>query len=140
MTTSLPAKDLATECRHSFHQDWSPPALLLELASDDDGLIADLIDTFSTSTDARIKQIREALAALNFAKIRAEAHTIKGGARQVGADAVAQACQELEIVSDLQEAMLVAARLDLVQERFEETRSAMAAYSSRREMGPYKCL
>ena len=107
MTPSPLSKDLATECRHSF-----------------------LIDIFSTSTGARINQIREALAVFNFSKIRAEAHTIKGVAREVGADAVAQACQELEIVSDLQDILLVAARLKVVQERFEEIRSAMASYST----------
>ena len=65
-----------------------------------------------------------------------EAHTIKGGARQVGADAVAEACQELETVARLQEAFLVAARLDRVQEVFEEIGGEMASYSSRRSAEP----
>ena len=118
---------------YSTRQAWSPPAVLLEAAGEeDDGLIVSLIDAFSTDTDARIEQMRKALAASDFPSIRAEAHTVKGGARQMGADAVDKACQELEIACDTKEASLVAARLNRVQELFDETRGAMIAYSNSR--------
>src|SRR5579864_380270 len=97
----------STECRR-----WSPPALLLAAEVDDQGLIADLIDAFSTDTAVRIRRIHEALAASNFSTIRAEAHTIRGSALEVGADAVAEACQELETMSALQEAAVIAAGLN----------------------------
>lgn len=125
-----PSDGLMTEFRHTIHQEWSPPAMLLDAASGDDSLIDDLIDAFSTDSDARIGQMREALATLNYPRLRFEAHTIKGSARQVGADAVAEACQEIEIVPDLQDARLIEAQLKRVQKLFEEIRCAMASYSN----------
>jgi len=106
--------------------------MLLEAAAEDGSLIVRLIDAFGRDTDARMEKMRRALAASNFPNIRAEAHTIKGGARQMGADEVAEACQELEIACDLQEASLIAARLNHVQELFDEIRGAMIAYSNSR--------
>jgi len=131
-----PSGARTTPSASSLHEAWSPPPLLLETACGDDDLIAELILTFSTDTAARIRRSREAFAACYFSRIRMEAHTIKGGARQVGADAVAEACQELETVARLQEAFLVAARLDRVQEVFEEIGGEMASYSSRRSAEP----
>jgi HPt (histidine-containing phosphotransfer) domain-containing protein len=133
MASSLPSNGLTTQSGRSSHEAWSPPLFLLETASGDDGLIADLVDAFNTDTSARIQKVRAALAASDFSKLRTEAHTIKGGARQVGADALADACQELETVCTLQEALLVAARLNRVQELFEEIRGAMASYSNGRK-------
>jgi HPt (histidine-containing phosphotransfer) domain-containing protein len=123
---------MTTEGSRSRRQAWSPPAVLLEAAGEDDGLIVSLIDAFSKDTDARIEQMRKALAAPDFPNIRAQAHTVKGGARQMGADAIDEACQELEIACDTKEASLVAARLNRVQELFDETRGAMIAYSNSR--------
>jgi HPt (histidine-containing phosphotransfer) domain-containing protein len=134
MSPSLPIDGPTTEFSHSFQQDWSPPESLLEAASGDDSLIDDLIDAFSTDSDARIGQMREALAAPAFQRIGFEAHTIKGSARQVGADALAEACQELEMVTGLQDAPLIAARLNHVQELFEDVRGAMASYSKTRKI------
>jgi HPt (histidine-containing phosphotransfer) domain-containing protein len=104
--------------------------VLLDAAAGDDGLIGKLIDAFGRDTDARIGQMRRALATSSFPNIRAEAHTIKGSAGQMGAEAVAEACHEVETACDLQQTSLIAARLNRVQELFDEIREAMAAYSS----------
>ena len=134
MIAPRPSSGPTTECRDSTRQAWSPPAMLLEAAAEDGSLIVRLIDAFGRDTDARMEKMRRALAASNFPNIHAEAHTIKGGARQMGADEVAEACQELEIACDLQEASLIAARLNRVQELFADVRGAMAAYSNSRRM------
>jgi HPt (histidine-containing phosphotransfer) domain-containing protein len=128
MTSLPPADGRTTPSGRSSRGTWSPPPFLLETAAGDDGLIADLVDAFNTDTSVRIQGMRAALAASDFPKIRAAAHTINGGARQLGAAAVVEACQELEIASDLQEALLITARLNRVQEVFEEVCAAMAAY------------
>jgi HPt (histidine-containing phosphotransfer) domain-containing protein len=133
--SSPPSNSLTTECGHSFCQDWSPPASLLEALSGDDDLIVDLIHIFSTDVDARLERMREALAAANFQTIRAEAHTIKGSAGQLGAGAVAEVCQGIEIVSDLEAPLLIPARLKRVRELFEEIRVAMASYAIGRKPG-----
>ena len=130
----------ANQSGRSLHEAWSPPPFLLEVAAGDDSLIPDVIDAFNTDTLARIREIRTALAASEFSKIQAEAHAIKGAAGQVGADAVANACQELETASNLQEALLVAARLNHLQELFEEISRAMASHSSSRSIGSVPSL
>jgi len=106
--------------------------VLLEAAAGDDTIIARLIDAFGKETDARIEQMRRALAASNLPRIRTEAHSIKGCARQMGAEEVGEACQDLENACGLQEASLIAARLNRVQELCDEIRRAMAAYSAPR--------
>jgi HPt (histidine-containing phosphotransfer) domain-containing protein len=136
MAFSPPSNGVTTQSGRSSHKAWSPPLFLLETASGDDAIIADLVDAFSRDTSARIQKGRAALAAFDFPRIRMEAHTIRGGARQVGADAVADACQELEIVCNLQEALVVAARLNHLQELCEEIRGAMASYCSSRSLKP----
>lgn len=128
MTSSPPSSIVTTQSGRSSHETWSPPLFLLEMASGNDSFIAHLVDAFNTDTSARIETIRTALAASEFSRLRMEAHTIKGAARQVGADAVADACQELEAVCNLQETLLAASRLNRLQELFEEIRRAMASY------------
>jgi HPt (histidine-containing phosphotransfer) domain-containing protein len=116
----------------SFQEVWSPPLFLLDAMSGEDDLIAELIDAFNTDAAARMQQLRVALRNSDFSRILAEAHAIKGSARQVGADAVADACQELEIASEFQEVSLVAGRVSRVQLLLEDVLRAMAAYSSNR--------
>jgi HPt (histidine-containing phosphotransfer) domain-containing protein len=109
---------------------WTLPALLVELAAGDDELIADLIATFNADAADRIHKIRRALADSDFSEIRAQAHTIKGSARQVGADAVADACQDLETISQREDPVLVAAQLNRLVEVLEVAGRAMVSYSS----------
>src|SRR5450432_439947 len=138
MIFSPQLNDLPTESRQPFQQDWSPPASLLEAASDDDGLIDDLIEAFSTDSEDRIRLMRKALATPNsppnsppnFAKVRFEAHTIKGSARQLGAGALAEACEDLEMLPG--DERLIAARLNRVEELFAEVCGAMTSYSNSR--------
>ena len=112
--------------------EWAPPALLIELMDGDVGLIAELISTFSEDAAKRALIICNALAGSDFAVIAAEAHTIKGGARQVGADAVAEECQALETVSRSRDRALVAEQLNRTLEALAGAEQAMADYRDRR--------
>jgi len=111
--------------------EWSPPVSLVEAVSGDTAVIGELIDAFHADTDGRIRQIQAALTVTEFDTIRSEAHSIKGGARQLGADALANACQQLETLCQMREAPIVAAGLRRVQQLYTETLRAMAAYSAR---------
>jgi len=113
---------------------WEPPALLLELGASDPELIANLIVTFQEDTTNRMSRIREAVANADFCEVRAQAHTIKGGARELGAEAVAEACQALEKMSKDENVLLVAAQVGRVAEALEMAQRDMAAYS--REYSP----
>jgi len=112
--------------------DWAPPLWLLEAAGGDCGLIADLVDSFDTDTRARIERIRAALAAADYLKIQAEAHTIKGGAGQLGMDALAGAFEELETISRFGEAATVLAQFDRALRLFAEGQRALAGNSGSR--------
>jgi len=136
MISTPRANGLAAQSGPANQDAWWPPPSLLDAVSGDHDLIAEVIDAFHTDTGARMLQIRAALADSDFLRIRVEAHTIKGGARQVGADALADACQKLETISELKEASLVAAPLNRVQELFEKVHRGMASYSSSRSPDP----
>ena len=125
-----------TMSSYSTGRAWSPPALLLEAAGDDDELILMLIDAFGKDTEARIEQMRGALASSSLQKIRAEAHAIKGSAGQMGAAEVAEACLKLEHVCDPQGAVLIQDQINRVQALFDEIRGEMAAYSDSGRMRP----
>ena len=111
---------------------WAPPAWLWEVAGDDCGLIADLVESFETDTRARIERIRAALEASDYRKIQVEAHTIKGSAGQLGMDALADAFAELETASRCEEAVPVAARFDRARKLFGEGHYAVAGNSGSR--------
>ena len=130
MIPSPPSNGMRTKGSCPTPQDWSPPALLVEAAADDDGLIIKLIEAFSEDTADRIERMREALKSADFPGIRAQAHTIKGSASQMGSDALATACRELEMVCNLREAPVVATFLDRIQELFDEAKDAMATYAN----------
>jgi HPt (histidine-containing phosphotransfer) domain-containing protein len=108
--------------------DWAPPALLLEVASGDEDLIRDVVAEFERDTETRLENARNALAAGNQAKIRAEAHAIKGGARQVGAMVVGDTCQIIELSALDASPYELADRLTQLEEEFRQTCAAMKNY------------
>jgi HPt (histidine-containing phosphotransfer) domain-containing protein len=128
MTSSPPQDSQTTPLMRPFSEAWSLPPTLLELTSGDNELLAVVVDLFSTDTAARMQQVRSALAVSEFSLIQEQAHTITGSARQVGADAVADACQELENAANRKEALHVAAGVNSVQEVPDEIRRAMASH------------
>src|SRR5215469_18914086 len=75
---------------------WAPPAQLLELDEHDSGLIAVLADAYERDTKCRLERIRLAMAIGDTRGLSAEAHSIKGGAWQMGAPALADMCFNLE--------------------------------------------
>jgi len=127
--TSTPPNGLTVTSEGGFPRSWAPPALLLEASAGDDGLILALIDAFFQDTDARIAQMHVDLAASDFPHLRSEAHTVKGSASQMGADALADACRELELASGRRDAALIPALLNRIEARFDEIRGEMAAFS-----------
>ena len=73
-----------------------PPALYDMWAGEDAGFITDLMETFQTDTGRRLQQARLALADYDWAELKAEIHTIKGSAMQIGANALISKCEEIE--------------------------------------------
>jgi HPt (histidine-containing phosphotransfer) domain-containing protein len=110
------------------HRTWSPPELLLE-ADEDGGLITELIEAFTIDTIERMEKVRQAVATADFSKIKIEGHTIKGSARQIGAEDVALACQDLEAAAKAEDGLSAAIHLRRIQELFEGVRRDMENYS-----------
>jgi len=125
----------AAERRKTGEAKWTPPAHLLELASYDDGFIADIIDVFKTGTETHLQEMRTAFSTGDIPRLHSLAHLMKGSAMQVGADALAEVCQALELASSLAPALRLAELVDRIQELFAETGGAMTSYSNGNKAG-----
>ena len=124
-----PSSDNPAAARlQTCHAAWAPPAWLLEVVSGDDSLLDDLIDVFKTTTEASLRQLHTALAAPDTSRLRAEAHRIKGGDKQVGANALAEACQTLELESSVAPVPRLGELVCRCQELFSEIESGMTSY------------
>jgi HPt (histidine-containing phosphotransfer) domain-containing protein len=133
MSPSSPSSSPAAKRPHVFHVQWTPQPWLLELESGQHGLIAELIDAFRTTGETSLRQMRTALATGDLSKLRRGAHRTGGSARQLGADALAEVCQALELAPSLTSVWNLAELVDFFQQLFDETGSAMASYSKGNE-------
>jgi len=109
---------------------WAPPAEVLELASLDSEILTELLDAFAVDADARIEFLGAALAAGDATKLRAQAHALKGGAQQLGADDLASLCQELESAPAPEDSLRLAGMVGRIQASYRGLRAAMACYSA----------
>jgi len=89
--------------------------------------VREILTAFQSDTSSRLLRLQCALGGSDRAAIRRQAHAIKGSAAQVGADAVAAACDLLESAAPRQPAADMAALLLRVQACFDEVRRAMDA-------------
>ena len=105
---------------------WCLPEELQELARDGaDEVVREILTAFQSDTGSRLLRLRHALETLDRAAIRQQAHTIRGSAVQVGADAVAADCRLLETAAAHQPATDIAALLMRVESSFDEVCRAM---------------
>jgi len=93
MTLERTIDDLAAGAATRSSEPWNPPAELLELG---DGLIVVLVQMFTTDTIGSLSRIGDLLSHADFDGVKAAAHTIKGGASQMGAGEVRAICEEVE--------------------------------------------
>jgi len=135
MNSTLTPNSPAAQHSQSYGAKWTPPSWLLEVAPGDDSIIAELIDVFKTATETSLQQMQTALATVDVPRLRTEAHRTKGSARQVGADALAEVCQALELASSLTPVSRLAELVARGQELLAETGSAMTSYSSSHKAG-----
>lgn len=77
---------------------WELPETLQYLATTGDAdLVDEIIAMFKSDTAQRFQVLREALAQFDSARVKQQAHAIKGGAVQVGAHTLAALCQRIEL-------------------------------------------
>jgi HPt (histidine-containing phosphotransfer) domain-containing protein len=78
-------------------RSWAfPEALQQLLGAGEEEFLAELIEVFKSQTRIRMRLLREAVDNGRLDEARAQAHAIKGGSSQVGADRLAAACFEIE--------------------------------------------
>jgi CheY-like chemotaxis protein/HPt (histidine-containing phosphotransfer) domain-containing protein len=112
------------------HAGWTLPEALRELADDGDpGLILELIEAFRADTAPRLGRMGEAIANADTKGLSSAAHTIKGCARQMGADAMASICQELELAAMDTPTPELVRRLTALEAEFAEVSRAMSLWT-----------
>ncbi len=110
--------------------DWALPETIRELADDGaGGLILELIEAFRADTASRLGPMREAVANYDIKKLNEAAHTIKGSAQQMGANAMAAVCQELEVAPMNTPASKLAGRLTALEDEFAKVSLAMSLWA-----------
>jgi chemotaxis protein histidine kinase CheA len=92
-------------------------------------LLDDLVEAFRSDTASRLATLRIAIAAGDLARVRAEVHSIKGSARQMGAEALAAACLEIETAIAHSAALPLPGRIDHLEVCFSTACSAMSTYA-----------
>src|ERR1019366_1156416 len=76
---------------------WHLPETLREMEeAGDDSIVLELIAFFQDDTASRIERLHAAVARLDAPTVKAEAHAMRGSARQMGAEALADLCQTIE--------------------------------------------
>ena len=85
----------------AFQQDnnpiWQLSAVLSQFQDDGDyEWIRELIDCCLSDTQQRLTLLREGARNGSFETISAQAHTLKGSARDIGAAAMSEICREIE--------------------------------------------
>lgn len=76
---------------------WRLPEELVELGRETGmGMLTELLTIFEEDTAERLKALRAAIQKDDHAEIRRQAHSLKGGALQIGANRFAGYCREME--------------------------------------------
>lgn len=81
--------------------DWSLPEALQQLAvAGEREIVAEVLTLFQSDTESRLQDLRSAVLTGDRKRVRAQAHSLKGSAVQVGANALGQSCRQLEMTAE----------------------------------------
>jgi two-component system sensor histidine kinase RpfC len=95
--------------------------------------VEDLLASFEEESGRTLRDIERALAAQDYGQWHHQLHLLKGGARDVGANLLAQRCAEAERTKAFELATRLAHdRLDVVRSALVETQTELAAYQARK--------
>ena len=108
---------------------WHPPEALREIEeAGDQTIVLELINSFQNDTIRRFERLHAAVARLDAATVKAEAHAMQGSARQMGAEGLADLCQAVEASAAQRNWLALEGEVEQADLRFAEARSAMAEY------------
>jgi len=107
---------------------WKLPEELRVLAEMGDAdVVREVIGVFQTDTEARIRRIADGLAEVNAARVRGEAHAIKGSAGQVGAMLISNLARDMEAAASRQDLAEASRLLPALEAAFAKVRLAMSS-------------
>ncbi|HYM24765.1 MAG TPA: Hpt domain-containing protein [Vicinamibacterales bacterium] len=107
--------------------DWARVRMLRELQ--DEGapdLMAQLVALFEEGTTTRLAGARKALRDGDFRSLRREAHSLKGSAGMIGANALREAAARLEREAECENPVAASAALGAVEAEAATARSALS--------------
>ena len=111
---------------------WQVPDALREFEEDsDDSIVLELIASFETDTASRFERLHESFLRRDAARVKAEAHSMRGSSRQMGAEALADLCQALEGGAPAMNWPELECQAKQAEACFAEVLSAMAEYVQR---------
>ncbi len=97
------------------------------------GFVTDLLASFEEDSARALRDIERALTAQDYGLWHDQLHTLKGGARDVGANLLAQRCSEAERIKPFELATSLAQdRLDSVRDALAATQVELVAYQASR--------
>jgi HPt (histidine-containing phosphotransfer) domain-containing protein len=124
----LDSKSMESSIGSEFSGVWVLPAALRQLEECGEAdLVEELIAIFQTDTAERLALLGRAVEMADYATTRAEAHTIKGSALQVGAVRVADVCRQMEVEARNAQPTGLAPMFRTLLQSFDEVRGVFAA-------------
>ena len=98
-----------------------------------DSIVFELIECFQIDTAGRFVSLHDAVGRLDAATVRSEAHSVRGSARQMGAEPLAALCQALETGAPRMNWPELECQLSQAEARFGEVCCAMSEYVKSRQ-------
>jgi len=106
---------------------WSLTAELREIATTEPGILPELVSLFIDDSAARLQKLSSACFRQDFTVVRAQAHSLKGSALQMGAASLASLCAALES-ADRPEPDRCGPMMRAIDEEFGHVRLTMEEY------------
>jgi HPt (histidine-containing phosphotransfer) domain-containing protein len=104
---------------------WTLPEALEQLAvCGERDIVAEVLSLFQSDTGSRLRSLRSAVDRGDLRRVKAEAHSLKGSAVQVGANALAASCREMEMTADTRTDLL--SLLEEIEARFATVSKAIS--------------
>jgi HPt (histidine-containing phosphotransfer) domain-containing protein len=105
--------------------EWSLPEALQELAvAGDREIVAEVLTLFQADTESRLQDLRGAVECGDRRRMCAQAHSMKGSAIQVGANALADSCREMELTAETRQDLM--SLLEEIETRFTAVSKAIS--------------
>ena len=102
--------------------------VLLENLDGDTATLADLISSFLSDTARLFGELEQAAAQAQPSALNKTAHTLKSTSLAFGANAMAQACMELQRQAGAGSTTGAAAQIQFLKEEFTKVRTLLAQY------------